>query len=105
MAGTTHYIREIRKKEYYEAYMEQLQDWAESEDTHPMVQTIWKYLQKKSLIQDLIQDHTLELNESGRLTDNVKYQEVPGKQRQCEVYRSTEMTRPAYGKIKNCKKL
>ncbi len=68
------YTGDEKKKEYYEAYMEQLQDWAESEDTHPMVQTICKYLQKKSLIHDLIQDHTLELNESGRLTDNVKLQ-------------------------------
>lgn len=68
------YTGDQKKKEYYEAYMEQLQDWAESEDTHPMVQTIWKYLQKKSLIHDLTQDHTLELNESGRLTDNVKLQ-------------------------------
>lgn len=68
------YTGDEKKKEYYEAYMEQLQDWAESEDTHPMVQTIWKYLQKGSLIHDLTQDHTLELNESGRLTDNVKLQ-------------------------------
>ena len=68
------YTGDQKKKEYYESYMEQLQDWAESEDSHPMVQTIWKYLQKKSLIHDLIQDHTLELNESGRLTDNVKLQ-------------------------------
>ncbi len=68
------YTGDQKKKEYYESYMEQLQDWAESEDSHPMVWTIWKYLQKKSLIHDLIQDQTLELNESGRLTDNVKLQ-------------------------------
>lgn len=68
------YTGDQKKKEYYESYMEQLQDWAESEDMHPIVQTIWKYLKKKSLIYDLIQDHTLELNESGRLTDNVKLQ-------------------------------
>lgn len=68
------YTGDQKKKEYYEAYMEQLRDWAESEDTHPIVRTIWKYLQKKSLIYDLIQDHTLELNESGRLTDHVKLQ-------------------------------
>lgn len=68
------YTGDQKKKEYYESYMEQLQDWAEFEDSHPMVWTIWKYLQKKSLIHDLIQDQTLELNESGRLTDNVKLQ-------------------------------
>lgn len=68
------YTGDQKKKEYYEAYMEQLQDWAESEDTHPIVRTIWKYLQKKSLIHDLVQDHTLELDESGRFTDHVKLQ-------------------------------
>ena len=47
------YTGDQKKKEYYEAYMEQLQDWAESEDTHPMVQTIWKYLQKGSLFSVL----------------------------------------------------
>lgn len=68
------YTGDQKKKEYYESYMEQLQEWAESGDTHPMVRTIWKYLQKKSLIHDLIRNHTLELNESGRLTDHVKLQ-------------------------------
>lgn len=68
------YTGDQKKKEYYESYMEQLQDWAESEDTHPVVRTIRKYLQKKSLIHDLVQDHTLELDESGRFTDHVKLQ-------------------------------
>lgn len=68
------YTGDQKKKEYYESYMEQLQDWAESEDTHPIVRTIRKYLQKKSLIHDLVQDHTLELDESGRFTDHVKLQ-------------------------------
>ncbi len=62
------------KEEYYEAYMEQLQEWAESEDAHPIVHTIWKYLQKKSLIRDLLSDNTLESDESGKLTDKVKIQ-------------------------------
>lgn len=60
------------KEKYYEAYMAQLQDWAESEDTHPMVCAVYKYLQKKSLIHDLAADHSLETDSSGKLTDSNK---------------------------------
>ena len=63
-----------KKEKYYEAYMEQLRDWVESGDAHPIVKAIWEYLQKKSLIRDLVSDHTLELDENGKLTDNVKIQ-------------------------------
>lgn len=62
------------KDAYYEAYMEQLQEWAESEDTHFMVQAVYNYLRKKTLIHDLVEDMTLELNESGILTDQAKLQ-------------------------------
>lgn len=62
------------KDAYYGAYMEQLQEWAESEDTHFMVQAIYNYLRKKTLIHDLVEDMTLELNENGILTDQVKLQ-------------------------------
>ncbi|MCM1221796.1 MAG: type I-C CRISPR-associated protein Cas8c/Csd1, partial [Lachnospiraceae bacterium] len=53
---------------------QQLQDWAESEDTHPMVQAVYRYLEKKSLIADLMKSSVLELDDSGRLTDKVKIQ-------------------------------
>ena len=62
------------KESYYDAYMQQLQDWAESEYTHPAVQVIYKYLEKKSLIQDLITRKVLELDDSGKLSDRVKLQ-------------------------------
>lgn len=62
------------KASYYEAYMELLQDWAESGHTHPAVQTICKYLEKKSLIHDLITSKTLELDDNGKLTDRIKIQ-------------------------------
>lgn len=62
------------KENYYEAYMEQLQDWAESEYTHPAVWAIWNYLEKKSLIHDLIASKILEPDDSGKLTDRVKIQ-------------------------------
>lgn len=62
------------KENYYESYMEQLQDWAESEYTHLAVQVIYKYLTKKTLIQDLISSKVLELDDNGKLTDRIKIQ-------------------------------
>ncbi|MCM1233412.1 MAG: type I-C CRISPR-associated protein Cas8c/Csd1 [Ruminococcus flavefaciens] len=60
------------KEKYYEAYMKQLQDWVESAYTHPMIQAIYEYLGKKTLIQDLAISKAVELDDSGRLTDHVK---------------------------------
>ena len=62
------------KEEYFKAYMEQLRDWAESADTHSMVQAVYQYLGKKSLIQDLVASKTLELDENNQLTDKIKLQ-------------------------------
>ena len=60
------------KEEYYQKYMEQLKGWVQSEESHPMVQAIYYYLEKKSLIQDLVEKGVLELDENGKLTDQVK---------------------------------
>lgn len=62
------------KEDYFEAYIEQLRDWAESADTHPMVQAVYKYLAKRSLIQDLLLSKALETDENGKLTDQFKIQ-------------------------------
>lgn len=62
------------KEKYYEAYMKQLAEWAESEYTHMMVQAVYKYLKRKSLIHDLVSCNTLELDDKGRLTDSFKIQ-------------------------------
>lgn len=62
------------KEKYFEAYLEQLRDWAESEYTHPMVAAVYRYLEKKSLIHDLIEEKILELDGSGKLTDDAKIQ-------------------------------
>lgn len=68
------YTDDKKKKGYYEAYMEQLDDWACSEYTHSIVRSIKKYLEKRSLIHDLIEDQVLVLNENGVLTDQIKLQ-------------------------------
>ncbi len=60
------------KQENYEKYMEQLKRWAQSEESHPMVEAIYHYLEKKSLIRDLVEKGTLELDENGKLSDQVK---------------------------------
>lgn len=60
------------KEKYFGAYIEQLRDWAESEDTHFMVQAIYQYLKKKTLIYDLTTNGTLELDSNGKLTDDAK---------------------------------
>ena len=68
------YTGDKKKEGCYEAYMEQLDDWARSEYVHPIVRSIQKYLEKRSLIHDLIEDQVLVLNESGVLTDQIKLQ-------------------------------
>lgn len=60
------------KKLYYEKYMEQLKDWAESDNTHPMVQAVYRYLQKGTLIHDLADKKSLELDINGKLAEQVK---------------------------------
>lgn len=62
------------KEKYHEAYIQQLCDWTESEDTHFMVQAVYQYLKKKTLIRDLVEDRTLELDADGSLTDKTKLQ-------------------------------
>lgn len=68
------YTGDKKKEGCYEAYMEQLDDWARSEYAHPAVRSIKKYLEKRSLIHDLIENQVLVLNESGVLTDQIKLQ-------------------------------
>lgn len=62
------------KEKYYEAYIEQLRDWAESEYTHPLIEAVYRYLNKKTLIQDLVMSKVLDLDDEGRLTDADKIQ-------------------------------
>lgn len=62
------------KEEYYTEYIGQLREWAESADTHPMVQAVYQYLMKKTLICDLAASQVLELDDNGKLTDQSKIQ-------------------------------
>lgn len=60
------------KRKYYDAYIAQLQSWAESDFTHPMVQAVYRYLVKGSLICDLTAKKALLLDDNGKLTDDIK---------------------------------
>lgn len=62
------------KETFHEAYMKQLKNWVESEYTHKMIQAIYQYLEKGTVIQDLIEADILKLDEMGKLTDDVKLQ-------------------------------
>lgn len=44
-----------KEEKQFDAYIKQLKHWAESSYTHPKIQTIYHYLSKKQLIQDLVE--------------------------------------------------
>ena len=60
------------KEKYFKAYIEQLRNWAESDYTYPMLQAVYKYIEKKSMIHDLVTSKVLELDKNGKLTDQIK---------------------------------
>ncbi len=58
--------------EYFKAYMEQLERWKDSSHSHPSVRAIYHYLSQKTLMQDLIDCHVLQVNaETGMLEEKV----------------------------------
>lgn len=58
---------------YYQKYMEVLQAWEKSEFSHKKVKSIYNYLKKSCLIQDLTKE-CLKLEEDGSLAKSVKIQ-------------------------------
>ncbi len=60
------------KESCFEIYMKQLREWVRSDETHPMVRAVCEYLEKGTLIRDLVASGVLELDENGRLTDKGK---------------------------------
>ncbi|MBR1657018.1 MAG: type I-C CRISPR-associated protein Cas8c/Csd1 [Synergistaceae bacterium] len=58
---------------YFSAYMSQLALWKDSGYSHPAVSAVYKYLEKASLMEDLIKSGVLELDpEKGKLLQGVK---------------------------------
>ncbi len=57
---------------YFESYIDQLTRWKDSAHSHPSVRAIHAYLSEKTLMQDLIDCHVLQVNaETGMLEDRV----------------------------------
>lgn len=56
-------------KEKFERYMEQLADWRNSPYTHEKVNAIYRYLNEKTMIQDLIGAGIVTLTEKGTFDD------------------------------------
>ena len=48
------------KEEYFEKYIEQLSGWVKSGSVHPMVEAIYRYLSKGTVIYDLLEAGILE---------------------------------------------
>lgn len=68
------YSRYVNKnnEQYFNAYIEQLGRWKESEHLHQSVRAIYKYLSEKTIMSDLIDCHVLQTDaETGMLEEKV----------------------------------
>lgn len=61
--------KEIKKAgENFAAYIAQLRKWAESENAHKKVKAIYRYLAKKTVVADLVENHVVELDGNAKLS-------------------------------------
>lgn len=51
----------------YELYMKQLEKWCKSDYSHKKVRAVYRYLEKETLIRDLVDCKVLKLNDQGML--------------------------------------
>lgn len=72
VAGDYSFYTGEKKVAYYQAYMKQLKSWIESEYTHPMLEAIYRYLKKSTVIKDLLEQGILILNEEKKLDKKAK---------------------------------
>ncbi|WP_100402874.1 type I-C CRISPR-associated protein Cas8c/Csd1 [Bacillus sp. FJAT-42315] len=63
------YGGKIKKEEPFTYYIAQLEEWASSSYGHDKIKSIYKYLSKKQLIHDLVDEKVLFLDANGRLID------------------------------------
>ena len=61
---------------FHEAYMLNLKKWCESPHSHPKVDAIFRYLQKGSVIQDMINCDTLKVDDNEILSQSIKVQNI-----------------------------
>ena len=51
-----------------EKYLENLKKWAESDYSHYKVRAVYKYLEKKTVIADLVRENVVELDSHGMIS-------------------------------------
>lgn len=56
-------LKTDKYRKFYEAYVEQLKRWNESEYSHDAVSTVYSYVIKQTLFSDLVNCHVIELKE------------------------------------------
>ena len=70
------YISDKDCNKKHQLYMEQLEEWVESEFTHKKIKAVYSYLQKNVLLRDLIHTRVLETDENGEVDTKKKIQIV-----------------------------
>ncbi|AEY65500.1 CRISPR-associated protein Cas8c/Csd1, subtype I-C/DVULG [Clostridium sp. BNL1100] len=66
------YVNKEKGKDFFNKYIEQLEDWCSSEDKNKKVCAVFDYLKKKQLIADLVEQKVLYCDESGNLKKDIK---------------------------------
>lgn len=73
------YVKDEKENasEYYDLYMQGLEQWRLSEYNHKKVDAVCYFLKKQRLIQELIQVKVLEVDEHGYLDETARIQNIP----------------------------
>lgn len=69
VAGDYSAYTKDKKEEYFEAYLQNLKRWAESDYSHPWIKAVYAYLEKGCVIEDLLSVQLLKLDENGLLAE------------------------------------
>ncbi|MBM7541850.1 type I-C CRISPR-associated protein Cas8c/Csd1 [Amphibacillus cookii] len=69
-----------KEKEQFNAYIKQLKSWVNANSSHPKVKAIFDYVNKRSIIHDLVEENVLFLDNNKNLIVKweKKYEEVVG---------------------------
>lgn len=71
-----------QKSDSYDAYIVQLEKWCQSEYSHPLVNSIYQYVKKKTLIKDLVESQVLHVG-----TDNLLLEKWTSKEEKPEIFK------------------
>ncbi|WP_242674446.1 type I-C CRISPR-associated protein Cas8c/Csd1 [Marinobacter halodurans] len=69
-----------KKKAYFDGYISLLEDWCNSEYSHPKAIAVLRYTEKRTVIQDLVASGICQVNEAGKLRSDWTTEdgEIPG---------------------------